>query len=204
MLTKLVWPIFWLIVILIFYKEIKSLLSTLVSIGNKAKKISYMGGMLDLGTNPDLLIGSQQLETKQYNLSKAYQSTIITAEENTIRTQLVEAGFTNEQGVNILIHHLAYKNLFILFLIIDKFIYQEQIQLISNLNSQIKPQTESDLKKYYDVWKEKYQNDDFTYQQFLKFLLDQSLIAEQLNGYYITVLGKEYLSFLIKFEKPIT
>lgn len=205
MWTKLVWPIFWLLMVWVFKDEIKSLLAAIITIGNKAKKISYMGANVDLGSNADLPIGSQQqLEAKQQNLSKAYQSSIITVEENTIRTQLIEAGFTNEQAINLLIYHIANQNLLIKLLFIDKLIFQEQIKLISYLNSQVKPQSESALKKYYDEWKEKNKDADYTYQQFLKFLSDQRLVVEQVDGYSILPLGKEYLYFLIKLGRPIS
>lgn len=205
LLIKLVWPFFWVFVVLFFKNEIKSLFSAITGIGNRSKKISCMGWVdIDLGTNPDLPIGSQQqLESKQQNLTKAFQSPIITNEENIIRSQLVDAGFKNEQAIDLLIQHLAYSNLLIGLLVIDRLIFPEQVKLLSYLNSQAKPIPESQLINFYTEWKEKNKDADYTYQQFLKFLFDQRLILSQIDGYTVTPMSKEYLSFLIKIGRPV-
>lgn len=89
-------------------------------------------------------------------------------------------------------------------LVIDKLIYEEQIELLSYLNKQPKACPESSLFVYFKNWQERTKNQDYNFQNFLNFLLQQGLIAQSIDGYTISLIGKEYLSFLIKVGKPIS
>jgi hypothetical protein len=196
MWSSLIWAIFLLIVIWLFKKP---LLDLLTNIGNKSKKISCMGFDIDLGSSSSLSTGNQlQIEPKDWAFSKAHQSQLITNEEKTIRSQLIDIGASHEQAINILIYQLANNIFLVKLLSIRNLIFPEQLRLLTYLNTCIKPSSCSDLQHYYFEWKERTKNTDYMYDQFISFLSNHGLILWTMDGYIISLLGKEYLSFLIK------
>ena len=205
----LVWPFFWLIIIYYFRKPIKSFLESLTSLSNRSEKISCMGVDLRLGSKSDLPVGPQQQSVnKQQQFMKAYQSVVITEEENIIRSQLTDAGFTYKEAVALLIQHLAYRNLLVMFLSVDRIIFPEQIELLKHLNSQSKLSEDSDLMGFYKNWHQKAETgpgkiDNFEYNHFIKFLLGCQLIIQQGNSYRISPQGSDYLGYLIKSGRSI-
>jgi hypothetical protein len=201
MWPNLIWAIFFIIVIVIFYKDIKDILSGF----SKKGKVQYKGFNIELGSSTPTLYPSQQEsgDAKHLELQKTYQSSIIHMEETTIKGQLIEAKLTSDQAINVLVYHLAYANLAIKLFAIDKLIFQEQVKLLLHLNTRFKPCPESDLLLFYDEWKTKNPKADYPFKSFLEFLSQQRLVFQNIDGYVIASLGKEYLAFLIKIGRPL-
>lgn len=194
-----------LIIVFKFQDQWKDILITIARAGNKAK-IKYQGLNIDFsGGDPALPIGQQdQSNLKQFELLKAFQSSVVTIEEKFIRDRLVEAKTTPEQAINVLINHLANSRLNITMLLINNFIYNEQIELLTFLNNQVNPSSEATLRPFFDKWKERTKDSNYTFESFLNFLLQHRLVAQNIEGYSISVLGKEYLAFLIKIGRPLS
>lgn len=130
------WPIFFILFALIFRSPIKTAIHALINLGNKAKTLTYNGFNIELGSPPSISpLGEQQKNEAQFfDLQKAYQSSVITNEEQIINNQINDAKLTPLQVKSVLINHLANANFIIKMLNIDKLIFEEQIQLLCFLN----------------------------------------------------------------------
>jgi hypothetical protein len=196
MWSSLIWAIF-LVIIIFWFK--KPLMDILINIGSRSKKISCMGFNIDLGSSPNLSVENQlQAESKGWEFMKAHQIPLITNEEKIIRSQLINSGVSLEQAINILIYQLANKIFSEKVLWINNSIFPEQRYLLMYLNTCIKPSSHLELQNYYLQWKEREKDTEYTYEQFLNFLINQNLILSTINGYIISPFGKEYLSFIVK------
>lgn len=205
--SSLVWTVFLLIIFIALKSQFESLLKCLVNLCNKTSSFEY--GNFKLGLDSKIQLGEQgKNDLKYVEMLKAFQSPIVTNEERAIRNQLAEIGYAPKQAIEILIAQLAYKNILTLFLFIDKNIYEEQIKLLIFLNEQYKPFSALDLQHFYNDWKSKAEINtkskiDYTYEQFLLFLIVNGLIIQNTVGYVITLLGKDYLSFVVRQGRQI-
>lgn len=199
------WPIFLVIITSIFKTPLTAVINALINLGNKAKTLTYNGFNIELGSSQHASpIGDQQKNEAQFlDLQKAYQSSIITNEEQIINNQINDAKLTPVQAKSVLTTHLANANFIIKMLRIDKVIFNEQIYLLSFLNKQYKASTEHELLPFYEQWLEKSKNSEYTFPSFLSFLLNERLIAQDLNGYHISVMGREFLAFLVRTGRSI-
>ncbi|MCW8469890.1 hypothetical protein OQJ19_04365 [Fluoribacter gormanii] len=205
MYSSLIWAVLILIFIIIYKKQLSPILDSIAGIGKKTKNIQYKGLNINLGSETKTMAISRQEVTneKQTQFQKAYQNIIITNEEKIIRGQLIDAHFTNDQAIDILIYHLANKNFYIKLLEIDRLIFIEQISLLFFLNEEIAPCNSSTLLSFYNDWLKKSDNKKYLFQDFLNFLIHNGLITEDLSGYKISNFGKEYLTFLIRIGRYI-
>jgi hypothetical protein len=210
----MIWAIFFAVFLLCFRKNIAFLFKSLSDLCNRTTTLQY--GEFKLGANSQILLGDQGgNEVKYAEMLKAFENPIVTNEENIIKNQLIEYKWSSKQAINVIVAQLAYKNFLIKLLIIDKLIYEEQIKLLFYLNTQNKPCDESDLQKYYLSWKEREwsarlffwkknaKEIDIKYEDFLAFLCQNGLINQNVHKYNITMLGKEYLSFIVKIGRPL-
>ena len=206
MWSSIIWAVVVLIFMFLFKENIRNILSSLAHVGNKAQKLKYKNFSIDLKEDGAAIIGPQQGSdnTKHLQYLKAFQSNMITAEEQLITNQLVESKMTEAQALNVLITHLANANLLTKLLTIDRFIFKEQINLLVYLNSQSKFIPENELQPFYSEWKNDLGNEtEYTFEEFLNFLSRQRLIAHNIDGYGIGPIGKEYLAFLIRIGRDM-
>lgn len=198
-----------IIAVIFFWMFKKAICNFFTTISNRANNLYYKGSNkefnLSLGSVSQNVPADQMeyANAKHLELLKAFQSSIVTTEEVTIKKQLSEAKITSEQAINVLINHLANANLTISLLAIDKLIFPEQIKLLLHLNTQFAPIPETNLFHFYEEWVNKTKLNNFTFENFLGFLSQYRLIAQSIQGYSISVLGKEYLSFLIRIGKAV-
>ena len=198
-MESLIWAIFALIVIVMFKKPLYELLSNFSQKG----KVQYKGLNIDLGSGTNVSANQQILADAKYlELQKAYQSRIITNEEEVIKNTLIEKNLTPVEAVNVLIYHLAHANLEIKLLNIDKSIYEEQKKLLLYLNAQLVC-SECDLLPFYEAWRQKSLNKDYLFKSFLNYLSQNQLVSQGINGYIIAPLGIEYLQFLVRIGNSL-
>lgn len=213
------WVIFWLIVLFYFRYGFAAILISLANLCNRIKSTTFEFIGIKLGADASLSLGGEGFNDEKFNVFlKAFQSPIITNEEKIIRNQLAEAKCSDGQAITVLISQLANRNVLTLLCLIDRCIYEEQIKLLLYLNTNSKICTGDDLQQFYTLWHEKsikfkeaisaiddkassYENS--TYEQFLGFLITHGLINQNINGYSITPLGKDYLSFIVRAERRL-
>lgn len=190
------------IIVLIFRAPLTALLYSFARISDRTKKLSYRGVDIILGSDDQLPVGQQ--ENLQFvALQKTYQSSIITSEETLIMSQLRDAKLAHEQANQVLIYHLAHAHFIIKLLSIDKIIFPEQIQLLLYLNARFRPEPQVSFLPFYEQWRNRNTNITYPFEDFLNFLLRQGLISQDFNGFTITLLGKEYLSTLVRLGGPV-
>lgn len=201
MVASIVWAALILIIVLLFKEPLAGILTTIAHVGHRTKNLSYKNFNIVLGSDSQLPIGQQ--ENSQFiTLQKTYQSPIITSEENLILSQLRDAKLSSEQANHVLIYHLAHAQFLIKLLGIDKIIFPEQIRLLFYLNTRNLPEPQTSLLPFYQQWQTNNPNIPYSSDAFLNFLSQQGLIRQDLNGYTITLLGKEYLAALVKVGSP--
>lgn len=195
-----IWPVFWFVLIIIFKDNIKELLDSFVQFSKKASNLKYKDFSVNIKDEPHSL-GAPLIPQYDSNnilrLEKAYQSFVITTEENDIRNQLIDAKVSSDQAIDILINNLANKNLHIKMLVIHSMIYKEQIEILQYLNSNQNFVPENKLYEFYDKWHSKNSEINYSFNDFLNFLLNNRLVAQGIKGYGISHLGNEYLKFLV-------
>jgi hypothetical protein len=85
-------------------------------------------------------------------------------------------------------------------------IYGSQLRILQRLNSSVY-ETKDTLRSFYDDAKSAYPKlyESYSYDSYLNFLLNNFLIIEEGNSIKITILGKDFLKFIIEsslsFEK---
>ncbi|MFI4936895.1 MAG: hypothetical protein ACHQJ6_00110 [Candidatus Berkiellales bacterium] len=198
--SLLLYLVFFVIVLLMFKGAISNFISSL----STKSKIQYKGLSIEIGDNKETLVGATQENAKYTNLNKAFQNAIITEDEQAIRNDLVGAKLTTDQEIDVLINHLANTRWSLLMNIIDKLIFPEQVEILSKMNNQTKPWTESDLRPFFDKWKIRSENKEYSYESFVGFLIQQKLIIHGVNGYIVSLMGREYLGFCVKIGRSIT
>ncbi len=188
--------------------QIKALLDALakfiLNFGTKGKAQVKDIFSIDLSGSSSLSTGQQVGNEARYlELLKAYQSPTITNEEKYIKAKITETGCTNEQAINVLIADLANHRILFRMAFIDFSIYPEQIKLLFHLNVQAKPVSEVRLQGYLNEYIERTKDSAKIIDQFLGYLIDQRLITQNVDGYSVTIFGKEYLGFFVRMGRPV-
>lgn len=82
----------------------------------------------------------------------------------------------------------------------------KQIELLQYLNTHQTPQPEKDLTLFFQKWQERINNKESKskskFEFFLKFLLQNRLVSQNIVGCSISLLGKEYLCFTVRVGRP--
>jgi hypothetical protein len=196
---RLPWTLVILFIIYLFKKEFRVVISSFSEISKRISNIKHNDTEVSLTSgfdSPEIRQSNVKAPNKKYfEFYNAHQSPIVTKEEIIIRNQLVE--FDAEQAVDVLVKQLAFKNMQVFLLFLNKTIYLEQVDLLKHLNNRLSSQS-SELKSYYDNWLDNEGDKHYSFESFLGFLIQKELIQEQTDGNYgITTLGKEYLKFLV-------
>lgn len=134
---------------------------------------------------------------------KAFQSKVVTTEEKLIRNRIKDLKLSTEQATNILISDLAIARFNFAILGINLSIYDEQVKILVYLNTKNVAVGEEDLVKFYLDYQSRTKNTSYPLDNFLNYLIQQNLILKNDLGYFITVLGREYLSFRVSSGAPL-
>lgn len=188
---------------LIFSGSIKGVFASIQDTISKSNSTSIKFKDLDINlANNNQLSPINQLYKR--DLEMAFQSPVISKDENFLRKYLLEAKLSPDDQTDILIHWLANTRVNLFMLLIDKQVSEEQIGLLSYLNDQTIPIEQTKLLPFFKKWQIKSKDNGYTFPQFLNALLTLNLIAENVSSYAITPLGKEYLIFRVRFGHPIS
>jgi hypothetical protein len=196
-ISNLIWAITVAGVIFFFKKQIQSILNS-ISDGEAKIKI---GSLIEFRKQKELNLMLNNFNDEASKYEKAFQSPIITEEEHVVYKKLVHANLTNAQAIKILINHLVNTQLNLRFTVIDKLISDGQIKVLQLLNFSNLPLDEDKLLPF----NKKNSNENELYNnppdKFLGLLTDADFIHKEVEGYRITLLGKEYLHFLVKIGR---
>jgi hypothetical protein len=127
---------------------------------------------------------------------------IVQQQEESIRASLKKFNLdvNLQEAVDLLIKHLAVTQLWFTAERIYRMIFGSQIALLKFLNTSGSA-SRVQLSQYYEVVKTQFPDayNNYSFEQYLQFLLTQGLIATQDNEHYvITTGGKEFLRWMIE------
>jgi len=198
LLDTLKWPIILLIVILIFRKPLINLINrvTKVGYGNKSLEAKQQATATEKKTEEvssiDLAVGFFRTDTidmfKEAIANESKVETLNTPEEKIDR-------LTNYGCLLYIMRH---------FDIIYNDIFGSQIRILEHVNSH-SGQSKESVKFFYDNAKKNnpkfYEN--YSYEEYLNFLFNYTLLREDNNILNITFLGVDFLKYLTESNKDV-
>ena len=203
-ISSLKWPLLIITFFIFFKKPVSKLIG-------RIKSINFQGSSIlcdlqkPLGSTETINSSENQNLNKEKFL-QAFNSPIIHTEQENIRAQIKEEKLSSLEALNILIYQLSCQNLNVYLLYTELYILPSQISLLEYLNKHGNfTVSEKELQNFCDslLW----YSEDHLHNLCIAFLLDRKLIENNDNGYYITIHGKEYLSFRVKLgnlaKKPL-
>jgi len=112
----------------------------------------------------------------------------------------------NDPCIKVLIRHLAGVQILLVFERVHNLIFGSQIRLLKKLNEYANVGESLELefvKSYFREIKLLYPGalDNWDLEEYLRFMLGQSLITFEDDGYHITHLGREYLLWIVRNGK---
>ena len=198
MIQYMAWPgailIFGLVFIFIFKRDISSLFM-------RVQKISKDGIQASITqTKQD----DTEKKSSADELMKSFDSVVLLEKENLIKADLQQKGLSNNEAVDVLARHLAATQLALHFEYIYSTIWGSQLRLLRYLNSQAPVgDTAENLKAFYDAAAITYPQvyEDYSFENYLGFLLSRILIKKVDGNYGITNFGRDFLIYLIQTGK---
>jgi hypothetical protein len=165
---------------------------------NRAIRLKYPGGEIQAGPQSqepaEIKVGSAE------KLLQALDSPILLDAEKAIRDILTREGITTpEDKEKVLIRHLAAAHLNFVFTRIDFQIYLSQLKILEFLNSNPtapKQMAKDVYNEAVTVYPEVLKN--YPFEKYLGFLTTNNLILEREETLSITLVGREFLTFLVR------
>jgi len=197
LLINLIWPLLILIIFWFLKNSIINLLNGLSKNTRNINKVKF--GNLSFDFTPGSS-SNENIKASQLNknlLNKAFQHRLIFEEEEIIKKQLIDNNYTYEEALDLMIYHYSHLKFENAFLRLDFIIFPEQIELLHYLNVN-GPKNDEELFLFYDKWKEKNLDRNYSFNNYLQFLFDSRLITRHGLNIDISIHGKEYLSYRIK------
>ena len=143
------------------------------------------------------------IATRSQELLLAIGDSIVLREiEGRIKSDLIDRGLEAEgDTIKVLIKHLAATKVLLEFEQIQNLIFGSQIYLLKKLNEvvgqgQSKESVIAHFQRAKDLFKE--QLGDWSFEQYMAFLLGRALVISQGVNYHITNLGVEYLTWMAR------
>jgi len=191
LIAVLIWPAVTIVIFLCVRRQLNKILKKLPHLLDRTEGIEYAGFKIDcppLGSQELMNIGGSDL------YSRIYESTLILAEENTIKEQIKSAKLSNEQAFKALIYQVAHKNFIISFLQIERLILPPQLAVLEFLREEFPPVPDQKLMNFCD----KLHKTEYDYKSCIGFLINKNLIQITIDGFIISNFGREYLIFRAK------
>jgi hypothetical protein len=198
---SLAWPIFLLIVVTIFHKQISNFIHRIIKIDKEGITAMPLS---------EYQLEKPKTEAVQSLLDVVSKTDLINSIEENIREDLKERGLTTGDSIEVLIRHFAGTKLLLAFEQIHSQIFGSQLFLLKNLN-QIVGQGRSItfLEDYFEDIKSSYPEafNNWSIDQYLNYLFVNALIIKNENQIHITTKGVEYLTWIarngIQDNKPL-
>lgn len=191
------WPhfsfLFALIFVLLFRSQLAGLISRVTSIGKEGVKAS---------PTPEAQREKQKTEAVQELLLAIGDSIVLRDVEGSIKSDLSSRGLEIEgDAVKVLIKHLAAAKILLEFEQVHNLIFGSQIYLLKKLNEVAgQGQKRDNVLSHFEHVRERFKSalGNWSFEQYMAFLLGRSLITVDNDTYHITNLGVEYLTWLAR------
>jgi hypothetical protein len=189
------WPLVVLILgilfMIIFYKPIASLIG-------RVQEINKSG----IRTSPaQIQKGSEQAKQAADEIMKTFDNVLLKEIEDSINKDLEARGLgKSEEAIKVLVRLLASNRVLLAFEYLYSVIWGSQLSILQTLNSKADGETVDAFRPIYDfaatLYPEAFNN--YTFDKYVDFLKNANLMTRQGDRYYITVFGREFLSYLIR------
>jgi len=185
--------LFALVFVLLFRKQLSGLISRITSIDKSGVKAS---------PTPEAQREKQKTEAVQELLLAIGDSVVLREIEGRIKADLKERGLETEgDTVKVLVKHLGAAIILLEFEQIHNRIFGSQIYLLKKLNEVVSQgQTREYVEAHFEHVKELYNKvfGDWSFDQYMAFLIGTSLVKVDRDTYHITNLGVEYLTWMTR------
>lgn len=187
------WPISAIVICFVLKSPIENLLRRVSELRNKDTVLNF---------NPEIQGVSTGIEG---NLSIADkvppdQFGLIKEQEKKIYDSLRELEIQSDsEKVKVLAKHYANLQIRSGYEEINRRIYGSQLDLLQALNAQSSVEDQF-LKSFYERAKQQYSDDyeNYSFEAYLNFLLSTGMVNIKDGNYFITVLGRGFLAFLVE------
>lgn len=197
-LPIIVWPVavtcIAVVFMLIFYRPLSGLI-------NRIKEISR-DGIISPVKNQQKENTADKPDIEE--LMQSFDLASLKENEKLIRKDLKEKGLAEDtETVKVLVRHFAWAQLRALFESANSTIYGTQLEALKVMNGTSKPMSQDSLETFYDRARKNFPNiyEDFSFNQWLSYLLGYSFIFLEDSGYKISQLGRDFLVYLTSTGK---
>jgi len=196
----LIWPSVVLIIaiffLLVYKKDISGLLSRVsgfkISSFNATTKQDLANKPLDSSSSDELM--------------KMFDSKFLLEREKYIKDDLNNRGITEDkESIKVLIRHLAGTQVQLIFERIYAMIYGSQIIILQHLNTKSNGDTKETILPIYSSATQQYVEEykNYPFDEYMGFLTNYSLVEKKNDRFFITHIGRDFLTFIAQTGKPI-
>ena len=195
-LSELVGHISWPIAAGFICWQLKDAISNLLQ---RLIKASHGDTTLDFGQDTGINPADRQTNVKIADAVPDGPLGLIAESEGRIYSSLDELKLTtDEEKLKVLAKHHANLQLQSEYVDINQHIFGSQIALLQALNVQPTPVEPEFLESFYSVAKQRHPDEfeNYSFESYINFLKTRGLIRSEEGCYFLTVLGRGFLSFL--------
>ena len=192
-LEYVAWPIAFVVVAVIFLVLFRKAISGLLE---KTQKISKEG--IEIAQTSQTKPSKKEFSAKE--LVKVPDSTTIREYEKRIEEDLDELKISDpNEKIKILTRQLAATQQNLFFSSVEKALWGSQLEILRYLNSNATGVDAEKIKSYY--WKAVEKAPEafakYGFEKYIQFLIDVALVKKENNQYFITLVGKDFLVYLV-------
>jgi len=192
--------LFGVVFLFLFKSQVDSIISQLASLISRITSIDKSG--LKAGPTPEAQREKQKTEAVQELLLAIGNSIVLGDIEARIKSDLEGRGIeTDGDTAKVLIKHLAATKVLLEFEQTHNLIFGTQIHLLKKLNEVVGQGRERDyVATHFEAVKGIFKKDfyDWSFDQYMAFLIRRSLVTVDGDTYHITNLGVEYLVWMTR------
>ena len=195
-MEKFAWPAVVIILGLAFIFTFRRQLGALI---DRIQSISREG----IQTSQTQLSPDKKTSTAE-ELMRSFDSPLLRETEKNITAELEGRGLANSLGaIPVLIRHLAQAQIYVWFEYYYQQIWGSQLAILNYLNVSLTGETRETLVSFYTAAAKLYPAvfQKYPFESYLSFLTTNKLIVEENGRFKITVLGREFLTYLASTGK---
>lgn len=197
-LVEFKWPLTILIIFFCLFKQIVSIFSAIPNMLKNAENIEF-SNILKMTMKPlgqeNFVDDSLSAESNAFKHLQAFDSPIAISSQKEIEKQILDEKLSAKQAITTLTYQLAHQNINVYLLYTDRYMMLHQIALLEHINKQHSGIKDDEIRNFCSTL---HGHDEHNHDLCLKYLLTRKLISKAHESYFITLHGKEYLSFRVK------
>ncbi|HZK97536.1 MAG TPA: hypothetical protein VFC67_25265 [Prolixibacteraceae bacterium] len=198
LISSIKWPLLVLIAFLLLLKPIKNLI-------NRITKVGYGDKTLEATQQAVVTKVEEQAKSKIDRIVGIFRPETIETFRNFVEDESEITNLkTESEKIDRLMNYSCIIYIMKNFDTIYNSIFGSQIRILEKLNT-LTPSTRESLKKFYEIAKKSNSPffDNYSYEKYLEFLFDFTLIREDSDAISLTILGIDFLKYLTESNKDV-